>query len=119
MKNQEALVMSEDLDPGVQDWFKRSIADLPREPFTLSVLASVRRSERERRMKRYAALLVASASLGLLLPELFVPLNTLAALPLTVLAAIGEQWPMLVLLTGGVAWWLVRQARNTGFLRRG
>jgi hypothetical protein len=111
--------MSEDREPDVQDWFKRSIEELPHQPFTQSVLARVRRKERLLRLQRYAALLVAFLSLCLLLPELIVPLNMLAALPLTVLAAAGGQWPLLVLLSGGVAWWLVRRVRSTGFLRLG
>jgi hypothetical protein len=109
--------MSDNRD--VQDWFKRSVEELPRQPFTLAVLARVRRRERQLKLQRYAALLAAFSSFCLLLPELITPLNMLAALPLAVVDVGGEQWPLLVLVAAGVAYWLVKQARNTGFLRGG
>ena len=115
--------MSDDHDRNVQDWFDRSVEELPREPFTLAVLEQVRRRERHLRLQRYAALLVALSSFCLLLPELIAPLsvlvNMLAAVPLVVIDVGGEQWPVLVMMAMGVACWLIRHARNTGFLRGG
>jgi hypothetical protein len=110
--------MSEDRERDLQDWFNRSIQELPRQPFTLQVVEKVKRKERIRQLQRHAALLVAVFSVGLLLPELIGPLNRLAALPMTVIAASGEQWPLLVLLVAGLAYWLVSRARNRGFLSR-
>jgi hypothetical protein len=110
--------MSNDHD--VQDWFDRSIEELPHQPFTLSVMQQVQRSERHQRLLRSVALLVAGSSLCLLLPELIVPFNMLATLPLAVIDVGGEQWPLLMLiLAAGLAGWFVNHARNAGFIRSG
>jgi hypothetical protein len=111
--------MSEDRERDLQDWFNRSVQDLPRQPFTLTVVQKVQRKERFRRLQRYSALLVAAFSVGLLLPQLIVPLNMLSALPEKVIAASAEQWPLLVPLVAGLVYWLVNRARNRGFLRGG
>ena len=111
--------MSDDHDRDVQDWFNRSVEELPGQPFMLAVLKQVQRRERQLRLQRYAALLVAFSSFCLLLPELIAPLNMLAALPLAMVNVGGEQWPLLVVMAIGGAWLLVRQARNTGFIRGG
>jgi len=103
-ENQEALAM---------------IEDLPRQPFTLTVVQKVQRKERFRQLQRHAALLDAAFSVGLLLPQLIVPLNMLSALPEKVIDASAEQWPLLVLLVAGLVYWLVNRARNSGFLRGG
>ena len=118
-ENQEALAMSEDRERDLQDWFNRSVQDLPRQPFTLTVVQKVQRKERFRQLQRHAALLVAAFSVGLLLPQLIVPLNMLSALPEKVIDASAEQWPLLVLLVAGLVYWLVNRARNSGFLRGG
>jgi hypothetical protein len=107
-----------DHDREVQDWFNRSVDEPPPQPFTLAVLARVRRRERQLRLQRYAAYLVAFFSFCLLLPELIAPLNMLAALPLAVADVGGEQWPLLVLMVASVTYWLIKHARNTVFLRR-
>lgn len=111
--------MSDDRDRDVQDWFNRSVEELPRQPFTLAVLEKVRRRERHLKLQRYAALFVAFSSFCLLLPELIAPLSMLATLPLAVVDVGGEQWPVPVVMAMGGAWWLVRRARNTGLLRGG
>lgn len=111
--------MSDDRDRDVQNWFNRSVEELPHQPFTLAVLEKVRRRERHLKLQRYAAVLVACSSFCLLLPELIVPLSKLATLPLAVVAVGGEQWPVLVVTAMGGTWWLVRRARNKGFLRGG
>jgi hypothetical protein len=110
--------MSEDHECDLQDWFNRSVQELPRQPFTLEVVEKVKRKERFRQLQRHAALLVAVFSAGLLLPELIEPLNKLATLPMTMIAASGEQWPLLVLLVAALAYWLVSRARSRGFLSR-
>jgi hypothetical protein len=111
--------MNEDRGRDLQDWFNRSVEDLPRQPFTLVVLEKLQRKERFRRLLRHAAVLVAFFSVCLLLPQLVVPLNMLAALPMTVIAASGEQWPALVLLAVGLVYWLINRASGRGSLRAG
>jgi hypothetical protein len=111
--------MSEDREPDLQNWFNRSAQELPRQPFVLTVVQKVERKERLRQVQRYAAVLLAAFSVGLLLPELIVLLNMLAALPAKVMAATGEQWPLLVALVAGPAYWLVNRVRTRGFLRGG
>ncbi len=111
--------MSEDYERDLQDWFDRSVEELPRQPFTLVVAEKVKRKERFRHMQRRAAMLVAFLSACLLAPQLIVPLNMLAALPVRVIAASGEQWPLLALLVVGLICWLLNRARNRGFLRGG
>ncbi len=109
--------MSEDRECDLQDWFNRSVQDLPRQPFSLTVVQKVQHKERFRQLQRHAALLVAAFSAGLLLPQLIVPLNMLSALPEKVIDASAEQWPLLLPLAAGLVYWLVSRARNRGFLR--
>jgi hypothetical protein len=111
--------MSEDRERDLRDWFRRSIEELPPQPFTLGVVGKLKRKERFRQLRRLATLLIVFFSVCLLLPELVRPLNMLAALPVTLIAASGEQWPLLVLLVVGLVYWLVNRARNRGFLRGG
>ncbi len=111
--------MSEDRERALQDWFKRSVQELPRQPFALQVRQKVQRKERLRQVQRYAALLLAAFSVGLLLPEVIVPLNMLAALPAKVVAAAGEQWPLILLPVAGLAYLLIKRARNAGIFRGG
>jgi hypothetical protein len=111
--------MSEDREGDLQDWFNRSVEDLPRQPFTLTVVQKVQRKERFQQLQRHAPLLVAAFSAGLLLPQLIVPLNMLSALPENVIAACAEQWPLLVPPVAGMVYWLVNRARNRGFFRGG
>lgn len=111
--------MSEDRERDLQDWFNRSVQDLPRQPFTLTVVQKVQRKERFRQLQRHTPLLVAAFSVGLLLPQLIVPLNMLSALPEKVIDASAEQWPLLVPLVVVLVYWLVNLARNRGFLRGG
>lgn len=105
-----------DTDEQVQDWFRRSDADLAPEPFTGALLARVHRRERRLRWQRRAALLAVGSGVGLLLPELVVPLNALAALPLLLATNSAVHWPLVLLLAGavGVA---VRHARSSGWWR--
>ena len=111
--------MSEDRERDLQDWFNRSVPDLPCQPFTLTVAQKVQRKERFRQLQRHSALLVAAFSAGLLLPQLIVPLDMLSALPEKVIDASAEQWPLLVPLIAGLVYWLVNRARSRGFLRGG
>lgn len=108
--------MTEDRDHDLQDWFNRGVEELPRQPFTLAVLTRVRRRERNLRLQRYAASLMAVFIFWLLLPELIAILDMLAALPLTLIGASREQWPLLVLAASSLAWWLLKHGRNTGIL---
>ncbi len=101
----------------LQDWFHRSVEELPPQPFTLAVLERVRRRERTLRWQLYAAQLAVLASFSLLLPKLIVLLNTLAALPVALAGAGGERWPLLVLLALAAVWWPLRHAYRAGFLR--
>jgi hypothetical protein len=100
--------MSDDHDRDVQAWFNRSVDEAPPQPFTLAVMTRVRRKERHMQLQRYTALLVAFASVCLLLPELIAPLNRLAALPLAMADA--GQWPVLVVTAMGIAYWLRNRA---------
>lgn len=109
--------MNEDREHDLQDWFDRSVEELPRQPFTAAVVDGVRRRQRLRQVRRYAAVLIAFFSVCLLLPDLIVPLNLLATLPLRVLAAGGEQWLLLVIPVMGVVYLAVMQARHAGYIR--
>lgn len=100
----------------LQDWFKSSVEELPPQPFTLVVLERVQRRERRVRLQRYTAWLLVSFSFCLLLPELVVLLNRLAALPLVVVDVGGEHWPLLVIVAVGVGYWL--HVRSMGLVRR-
>ena len=99
--------MSEDRERNVQDWFKSSVEELPRQPFTLAVLDRVRRRERHLQLQLYAARLVAFVSFCLLLPELIPLFNMLAALPVTIS---GEQLLLLAPPAAGLTYWFVRMA---------
>jgi hypothetical protein len=87
--------MSDDRD--LQDWFKRSVEQLPSEPFALEVFATVRRRERWSQLQRYAALVVVFSCLCLLLSALATPLE--------------------VVMTVVFACWVVKQMRDPGFTR--
>lgn len=110
--------MSEDHERDLQDWFNQSVQELPHQPFTRMVMEKVKRKQRFLRLQRYAALLAVLFSVCLLLPELIVPLDMLAELPAKVIAAKGEQWPLLVMLVAALVYWLSGRARDRGFLRR-
>ena len=101
--------MTDERDSSVQDWFTRSMEDMPGQPFAWEVLARVRRRERKLRLQRYAAWCMAAIGFLLLLPRLTALLEWLTVLPLTVFAS-GGGWPILVLLTTGLALWLARRA---------
>ena len=111
--------MSEDHEGDLQDWFDQSVQELPHQPFTRVVMEKVKRKQRFRQLQRYAALLAVLFSVCLLLPELIVPLNMLAELPVKLIAASGKQWPLLVMLVAALVYWLAYRARSRGFLRRG
>lgn len=110
--------MSEERDRAIQDWFNRSEEALPPEPFTQATMQQIRRRLRYLRWQRYGAMFVAVAGFCLLLSQLIVPLNALARLPLAIVDAGGEQWPLLVVVTLGFACWLLKQTRDAGFLSR-
>jgi len=109
--------VSDERDRDLQDWFERSVEELPREPFTRKVMEEVRRRERRLRWWRYAAVLVVSFSFYLLLPVFVVVLNKLAALPSAMVAIAGEQWRLLVVGLAVVGYGVVKQAQRLGLLR--
>jgi hypothetical protein len=102
--------MSDDHDRDVQAWFDRSVDGAPAQPFTLAVMTQVRRNARHMQLQYCAALLVAFTSFCLLLPELIAPLNRLAALPSALTDAGAAQWPVLVVIAMGLAYWLRNRA---------
>ena len=59
--------MTDERDSSVQDWFTRSMEDMPGQPFAWEVLARVRRRERKLRLQRYAAWCMAAIGFLLLL----------------------------------------------------
>lgn len=101
--------MNERHDGVLQEWFDRSKQLPPGEPFVAMVLVQVRRKERRLQVLRCLAVSTILASISLLLPELVGPLNTLASLPVMILAAAGSYWPLLVMLTGYLVLVLGRQ----------
>lgn len=108
--------MSEDRERDLQDWFNRSTQEMPRQPFTLQVVEKVKRRERSRQWQRYAALLAVILGACLLIPELKRLFGGLVAMTGASSAVLGEFWPLLILLPGGLVYWLVRRARNGGAL---
>jgi hypothetical protein len=106
--------MSEDRERDLQDWFNRSTQDLPRQPFTLQVVEKVRGRERSRQWQRYAALLAVILGACLLIPELTGLFGSLVTMTGALSAVVGEFWPLLILLPGGLVYWLVRRVRGRG-----
>ncbi|MCC6201537.1 MAG: hypothetical protein IT494_00865 [Gammaproteobacteria bacterium] len=107
--------MTEDRDAEIQQWFDRSIEDLPHDTFARVLQDRIRRTERRLRLRRWAALFVFFVSVCLLLPHLVVLLTALATTSLVALGFCVENWPILILVAMSLAWWLFKRARDSAF----